>query len=148
LQKLKAAESAALQIEQMTERLDVDHTLNVNVHIAIYSLQHNEQKTAHLEQEIIRLQQLLHARSQENNNLCFQIESVAKSFHLSPDQIQLMIQQALNQQQLQSVLYQCDNLREQLREKNMTISDMQHQLVQFEKLRENNFTSDEVSTML
>ena len=55
-----------------------------------------------------------------------------------------MIQQALNQQQLQSVLYQSDNLREQLREKNMTISDMQRQLTQLEKLRENNFTSDEV----
>jgi len=57
-----------------------------------------------------------------------------------------MIQQALNQQQLQSVLYQSDNLREQLREKNMTISDMQQQLTQLEKLRENNFTSDEVKS--
>ena len=97
-----------------------------------------------MEQEIIRLQQLLHARSQENHDLSFRIESVAKSFHLSPDQIQLMIQQALNQQQLQSVLYQSDNLREQLREKNRTISDMQRQLTQLEKLRENSFTSDEV----
>ncbi|XP_065918259.1 putative leucine-rich repeat-containing protein DDB_G0290503 isoform X2 [Dysidea avara] len=126
VQELKAAESAASRLKQMGE-----------------SLQHYKQKTTNLEQEIGQQQKLLQARSQENNNLHFQIENVAKNFRLSQEQIQLMIQQALNQQQLQSVLYQCDNLHEQLREKNMEISDLRHQLSQFQKLRENNFTSDE-----
>ena len=97
-----------------------------------------------MEQEIKRLQQLLYTRSQENNSLNFQIENIAKSFHLSQEQIQLMIQQALNQQQLQSVLYQCDHIREQLNEKNRVITDLERELTQFQKLRENNFASDEV----
>ena len=144
IKELKAAESSAAKIQELQERFDLHIPVNLWSSVFPYSLQYSEQRAADMEQEINRLQQLLYTRSQENNSLNFQIENIAKSFHLSQEQIQLMIQQALNQQQLQSVLYQCDHIREQLNEKNRVITDLERELTQFQKLRENNFASDEV----
>ena len=76
------------------------------------------------------LQQMLQARSQELDKLNLVVRNIAEQFQISSDQLQWMMEEAQKQQQQsqQSLMQQCDQLNATIHEKDMLISQLDHEL--------------------
>ena len=96
----------------------------------MHSLRYSEEVSSKARQEVNRLQQILQARSQEIDKLNMVIRNIAEHCQLSPDQLQWMMGETWKQQQQshQSLLQQCDQLNTNLHEKDMLISQLEHQI--------------------
>ena len=96
----------------------------------IHSLRYTDEVASKAGKEVNRLQQILQARSQEIDKLNMVMRNIAEHSQLPPDRLQWMMGEAWKQQQQshQSLLQQCDQLNANLHEKDMLISQLEHQI--------------------
>lgn len=96
----------------------------------VHSLRYSEEVANKSRQEVNQLQQILQARSQKIDKLNMVIRNIAEHSQLPPDRLQWMMDEAWKQEQQsqQSLLQQCDQLRAELHEKDMLLSQLEHQI--------------------
>lgn len=86
------------------------------------------------QQEVNQLQQTLRTRAEQIDKLNMVMRSVGEQSQLLPDRLQWMMDEAWRQQQRsqQSVLQECDQLKATVHEKDMLVSQLQHQINELE----------------
>ena len=84
--------------------------------------------------QVNQLQQTLRARSEQIDKLDMVMRSIAEQSQLAPDRLQWMMDEAWRQQQQsrQSLLQECDQLKATVHEKDMLLSQLQHQINELE----------------
>ena len=86
------------------------------------------------QQEINQLQLTLRTRTEQIDKLNMVMRSIGEQSQLLPDRLQWMMDEAWRQQQRsqQSVLQECDQLKATVHEKDMLVSQLQHQINELE----------------
>ena len=128
--KSSNVERANKKITELSEKLDhCFYYFCITLH-CIHSLRCTDEVASKAGKEVNRLQQILQARSQEIDKLNMVMRNIAEHCQLPPDQLQWMMGEAWKQQQQshQSLLQQCDQLNANLHEKEMLISQLEHQI--------------------
>ena len=98
------------------------------------SLRYAEDRGKKAQQQVNRLQQTLQARSEEIDKLNMVVRNIAEQCQLPADRLQWMMSEAWKQQQhaQQSLLQQCDQLNASVHERDMLISQLEHQISELE----------------
>ena len=86
------------------------------------------------QQEINQLQLTLRTRTEQIDKLNMVMRSIGEQSQLLPDRLQWMMDEAWRQQQRsqQSVLQECNQLKATVHEKDMLVSQLQHQINELE----------------
>ena len=86
------------------------------------------------QQEVNQLQLTLRTRTEQIDKLNMVMRSIGEQSQLLPDRLQWMMDEAWRQQQRsqQSVLQECDQLKATVHEKDMLVSQLQHQINELE----------------
>lgn len=82
------------------------------------------------QRQVNQLQQILQGRSQEIDKLNMVMRNIAEHSQLPPDRLQWMMGEAWKHQQQsqKSLLQECDQLNANLHEKDLLISQLEHQI--------------------
>lgn len=97
---------------------------------SVHSLRYSEEVVSKSQRQVNQLQQILQGRSQEIDKLNMVMRNIAEHSQLPPDRLQWMMGEAWKHQQQsqKSLLQECDQLNANLHEKDLLISQLEHQI--------------------